>query len=188
MSTPAEPVTSPAADPATPPATPPAADPATPPAPEPELGDAGKKALSAERTARKDAEKARDEALAEVKRLQRSNAAVKGTDVDAIKADIRAEFAVQLAETALKAEAKGRLHDPADALLFIKVADFDTSDDKAVAAAIDDLLKARPYLAAKPADEGAKPWGEVQGGSGNAQPEPSTPEERMRRAYAKGAS
>ncbi|MET8880563.1 hypothetical protein [Streptomyces rubiginosohelvolus] len=151
---------------------------------EAELGDAGKKALTTERTARKSAEKERDEALAEVKRLQRSNAAVKGTDLEAVKAEIRGEFQTQLAETAIKAEAKGRLQDPADALLYIKSADVDTSDDAAVTKAVDDLLKARPYLAKAEAESGPKPWGEVGGGKApSTEPEPATPEERMRRAY-----
>jgi hypothetical protein len=154
-----------------------------------DLGDAGKKAIKAERDARKTAEKDRDAALAEVKRLQRSNAAVKGTDLDAVKEEIRAEFQTQLAETAIKAEAKGRLQDPADALLFLKASDVDTSDDAAVAKAIDDLLKARPYLAvAGSAGDGDKPWGSVGGGqTTSTEPEPSSPEERMRRAYGKAS-
>lgn len=153
-----------------------------------ELGDAGKKAIKAERDARKAAEKERDAAQAEVKRLQRSNAAVKGTDLDAIKSEIRAEFQTQLAETAIKAEAKGRLQDPADALLYLKASDVDTSDDAAVTKAIDDLLEARPYLAAKGSGDGAKPWGDVGGGkTPSAEPEPSSPEERMRRAYGKAS-
>ncbi|WP_052844992.1 hypothetical protein [Streptomyces sp. NRRL S-31] len=152
---------------------------------EAELGDAGKKAIKTERDARKAAEKERDELQAEVKRLQRSNAAVKGADLDAIKSEIRAEFATQLAETAIKAEAKGRLQDPADALLFLKASDVDTSDEAAVTKAIDDLLKARPYLAA--AESGVKPWGYVGGGkTPSAEPEPKDALERMARAYGKG--
>jgi hypothetical protein len=151
---------------------------------EAELGDAGKKALKTERDARKGAEKERDELQAEVKRLQRSNAAVKGTDLEAVKTEIRAEFQTQLAETAIKAEAKGRLQDPADALLYIKSADVDTSDDAAVTKAVDELLKARPYLAKAEADSGTKPWGDVGGGkTPSTEPEPASPEERMRRAY-----
>lgn len=175
------PVTPPAAEPVTPPA----ADPVTPPAvdPEADLGDAGKKAIKTERDARKAAEKERDTLKAEADRLRRANAAVKGTDLEAIKADIRAEFTAQLAETALKAEAKGRLHDPADALLFVKSADL--TDDASITAAVDQLLKDRPYLAARPTDDGTKPWGNVGGGqSGSATPEPTSPEDRMRRAYA----
>ncbi|MFF7408706.1 hypothetical protein [Streptomyces lydicus] len=147
---------------------------------EAQLGDAGKKALTAERDARKAAEKELGTLKDEVARLRRSNAAVKGTDVEAIKAEIRAEFATQIAETAIKAEAKGRLHDPADALLYIKPADM--SGEDAIKAAVDQLLKDRPYLAAT--ESGPTPWGDVGGGQRKAsESEPATPEERMRRAY-----
>ncbi|MFC9620271.1 hypothetical protein ACFTXM_09805 [Streptomyces sp. NPDC056930] len=147
-----------------------------------ELGDAGKKAIKTERDARKAAEKERDAAQAEIKRLQRSNAAVKGTDLEAIKTEIRAEFAAQLAETAIKSEAKGRLHDPSDALLYIKSAEVNGED--AIKAAVDQLLKDRPYLAA--AESGARPWGDVGGGKApSTEPEPASPQERMRRAYGK---
>lgn len=154
---------------------------------EDQLGDAGKKALTTERDARKAAEKERDTLKADVARLQRSNAAVKGTDLEAIKTEIRAEFAVQLAETAIKAESKGRLQDPADALLYLKASEL--TDEKAITAAVDQLLKDRPYLAVTvTADEtGAKPWGDVGGGKApSTEPEPASPEERMRRAYGKG--
>lgn len=147
---------------------------------EAELGDAGKKAIKAERDARKAAEKERDTLKAEADRLRRSNAAVKGTDLEAIKAEIRAEFTAQLSETTIKAEAKGRLHDPSDALLYIKPAEVNGED--AIKAAIDQLLKDRPYLAAQ--ESGGKPWGDVGGGkTPSTEPEPATPEERMRRAY-----
>jgi predicted Zn-dependent protease len=177
------PATDPAADPATEPQTDPATDPTTDPATEPDdgLGDAGKKALKTERDARKAAEKERDTLKAEVTRLQRSNAAVKGTDLEAIKTEIRAEFTAQIAETSIKAEAKGRLQDPADALLYIKPTE--VSGEEAIKAAVDQLLKDKPYLAA---ESGAKPWGDVGGGkTPSAEPEPATPEERMRRAYGK---
>ncbi|MCF3174794.1 hypothetical protein IPZ61_15860 [Streptomyces sioyaensis] len=177
--------TDPAAGTGNAPANNPEVAPAKPAEGEDQLGDAGKKALTAERDARKAAEKELGTLKDEVARLRRSNAAVKGTDVEAIKSEIRAEFASQLAETAIKAEAKGRLADPADALLYIKSADFDTSDDAAVTKAVDDLLKARPYLAAQTgASGGVKPWGDVGGGkTPSTEPEPATPEERMRRAY-----
>ncbi|MFF4952285.1 hypothetical protein [Streptomyces chattanoogensis] len=149
------------------------------------LGDAGKKALKTERDARKAAEKELAELKDEVSRLRRSNAATKGTDLDAIKAEIRAEYASQLAETAIKAEAKGRLADPSDALLYIKTSDVAEGDD-AIKAAIDKLLINKPYLAAQ---DGRKHWGDVGGGQRTApEPEPSSPEERMRRAYSRKAN
>jgi predicted Zn-dependent protease len=145
-----------------------------------DLGDAGKKALKAERDARKEADKKAAELEAENSRLRRSNAAVKGADVEAIKAEIRAEFAAQIAETAIKAEAKGRLHDPADALLYIKPGE--AGDEEAIRAAIDQLLKDRPYLAAE--SGGPKPWGDVGGGQRKApEAEPKSAYERMLRAY-----
>lgn len=148
---------------------------------EDELGDAGKKALKAERDARKAAESELKELKAEVSRLRRSNAAVKGTDVEAIKSEIRAEYAAQLAETAIKAEAKGRMNDPADALLYIRAADIDTSDDDAVKAAVDKLLADKPYLAVQ---SGPKPWGDVGGGQRETpEPEPKSALDRMVRAY-----
>jgi hypothetical protein len=173
------------ADPAKPTDTAPANGPESgAPEGEDQLGDAGKKALTTERTARKAAEKERDEAQAEIKRLQRANAAVKGTDLEAIKAEIRGEFAVQIAESDIKAEAKGRLADASDALLYIKATA--GMDDTAIKAAVDQLLKDKPYLAAQATEPGtgSAPWGDVGGGkTTSAEPEPATPEERMRRAY-----
>lgn len=147
---------------------------------EAELGDAGKKALKTERDARKSAEKKAADLEAEISRLRRANAAQKGTDVDAIKEEIRAEFTAQLAETAIKAEAKGRLQDPADALLYIKPADV-AGDESAVKAAVDKLLQDKPYLAV---ESGPKPWGDVGGGQRKtSEAEPKTAYERMLRAY-----
>lgn len=155
---------------------------------ETDLGDAGKKALKAERDARKAAEKTAQEHAdklaeleAEAARLRRSNAAQKGTDLEAIKAEIRAEFATQLTESAIRAEAKGRLADPSDAFLYLKPAEL--KGEEAIKEAIDKLLTDKPYLAAK---SGAQPWGDVGGGQRNApEPEPASPEERMRRAYGR---
>ncbi|MEU3686988.1 hypothetical protein [Streptomyces narbonensis] len=148
---------------------------------DPELGEAGKKALKAERDARKAADKKSTELEAENARLRRANAAVKGTDVDAIKAEIRAEYATQIAETAIKAEAKGRMNDPADVLLYIKAAD--VTDEESITKAVDQLLKDKPYLAAA-SDSGPKPWGDVGGGQRkSAEAEPASALDRMARAY-----
>lgn len=141
------------------------------------LGEAGKKALDTERSARKAAEK-------QVAELQAAAAkpAESANDLDAMKAEIRGEFAVTLAEMAIKGEAKGRLNDPADALLYLKPADLVGKDEAAIRKAVDKLLKDRPYLAA-PA--GAQPWGDVGAGQRTeTAPEPSTPHERLTRAYS----
>ncbi|MFE9335268.1 hypothetical protein [Streptomyces sp. NPDC007063] len=159
-------------------------DPApAPPAPDDGLGDAGKKALTAEREARKSAEKERDEANAELSRLRRANAAQKGTDVDAIKSEIRAEFSEKLTAAAVRAEAKGRLADPSAAARYPEYfADVDSSDEAALADAVGKLLEEHPYLAA---DKGAQPhWGAVDGdGREPSEPEPRSALERMTRAY-----
>ena len=151
---------------------------------EPEMGDAGKKALKAERDARKIAEKELAALRSEVTKLREPSVEASpepAVDVEAIKSEIRAEYAAQLAEAAIKAEAKGRLTDPADALLYIKAADVDTSDEAAVTAAVDALLESKPYLGA---DQGPKPWGDVGGGQRTApEPEPKNALERMARAY-----
>lgn len=151
-------------------------------APDPDLGDAGKKALSEERAARKAADKKVAEHEAEITRLRRANAATKGVDLDAIKAEIQGEFATQLLTAEIKAEAKGRLADPADALNYPDYTkDVKAGDDAAIKAAIDQLLKDKPYLAAA---DSAKPWGDVGGGQRkDTAPEPSTPMDRMRNAY-----
>lgn len=169
----------------------PNSDPAVPQGdPAETLGDAGKAAIKAEREQRKAAEKSASEAAAklaereaEIARLRRSNAAVRDVDLDALRAEIQGEFSGRLAETAIRAEAKGRLADPADALLYIRAADHLDSDEAAISAAIDELLKSKPYLAAAAAD--AVPhWGQVAGGSHEeAAPEPASPTDRMARAY-----
>ncbi|NYI06067.1 hypothetical protein [Allostreptomyces psammosilenae] len=152
--------------------------------PEADLGDAGKKALKAERDARKTAEKERDSLKEENARLRRANAAVKGTDLEAIKAEIRSEFEGRLAEAAIRAEAKGRLNDPSDTARYPEYfTDIDASDEGAVKSAIDKLLTDKPYLAAS---SDPKPWGDVGGGPRkSSEPQPTSPVERMARAYGR---
>lgn len=151
------------------------------------LGDAGKKALDSERTARKEAERKLAESEAEVSRLRRSNAANKGTDVEAIKAEIRAEFAEGLVQAQLEAAATGRLAKPEDAVLFVgrdKIAELSKGgkpDKAAISAAIDDVLKERPYLSGETGPQ----WGDVGGGhhqAAAADVEPGLG--RLRYAYA----
>lgn len=149
------------------------------------LGEAGKKALSEERTARKAAEAKAKEMESELSRLRRTNASVKGTDLDAIKAEIRAEYTGHILRAEVKAAATGRLSDPSDALRFLDLDGMSATgtgevDSAAVKAAVDKLLTDKPYLAA----DAGKKWGDV--GSGPRETpsaEPASPEDRMRRAY-----
>ncbi|WP_405560691.1 hypothetical protein [Streptomyces sp. NBC_01180] len=143
------------------------------------LGDAGKRALSAERDARKAAEKriAELEAAAKAVTPEAPAPEVAQPDTEALKAEMRAEFANQLAETSLKAEAKGRLRDPADALLYVDVAALHGADESAYTDAIDKLIKNKPYLA-------AEDWVDVGTGPRTAsKPEPSSALDRMASAY-----
>ncbi|MGH4036153.1 hypothetical protein ACQB60_45485, partial [Actinomycetota bacterium Odt1-20B] len=139
-------------------------------------------ALSTERKAREAAEK-------EAARLRRANAAQRGTDFDALRAEIRQEFTAQLVRAEVRAAAAGRLRDPADALALVDVAalagDGDDVDMAAITQAVDELLKAKPYLAAESASTTPAPWGDVGGGQREdpGEPEPATPHERLRRAY-----
>jgi len=167
------------------PPVPPVVPPVVAPPADDKLGEGGIKALQAERDARKAADARVAELEAEANRLRRSNAASKGTDLEALKAEIQGEFAVTLAETNLKAEAKGRLVNPADVLLYVKAEDLKGKDDAAVAKAVDDLLKERPYLAA--ADSSGK-WGDVGGGNREtSEPEPTSAFDRLRRGYENGS-
>ncbi|MFI1099791.1 hypothetical protein [Streptomyces melanogenes] len=147
-------------------------------------GDQANAVKTAE-TARAAAEKRASEAEQEAARLRRSNAATKGTDLDALRAEVRAEFTEALVRAELRAAAAGRLRDPADALALVDVAalvgeggDIDTA---AVAAAVDQLVTAKPYLAAESTDP-APVWGDVGAGQREpAEPEPASPYERLRR-------
>lgn len=115
------------------------------------LGDAGKQAidrmkvrLKAERDARRKAEQERDAAkgATEQERAQR--------EADA-KALTKANVRILRAE--VRRAATGKLADPADALAFVDLDQFEVTDDgdvdeDEIATAIDDLLKKKPHLAA----------------------------------------
>ncbi|WP_327385666.1 hypothetical protein [Streptomyces sp. NBC_01207] len=144
--------------------------------------------LTAERTAREAAEKRATEAEAEASRLRRSNAAQKPGDLDALREEIRSEFAAQLVRAEVRAAAAGRLRDPADALALVDVAALTSKggevDVKAVTAAVEQLVTDKPYLAAPDQNRPAPMWGDVGAGQRESgEPEPATPHDRLRRAY-----
>ncbi|SCD35582.1 hypothetical protein [Streptomyces sp. OspMP-M43] len=158
-------------------------------------GEAGKgaegdqaDAVKTAETARAAAEKRASEAEQEAARLRRSNAATKGTDLDALRSEVRAEFTEALVRAELRAAAAGKLRDPADALALLDVASLAGSggdiDAAAVAAAVDQLVKDKPYLAVADQGSPAPMWGDVGAGQRDtAEPEPATPFDRLRRAY-----
>jgi hypothetical protein len=146
-------------DPNAPPATDPPDD-VDPPEGDPpaDLGDAGKRALDAmkarlkvERESRKQAE----QQLAEARQKASQG------DADAEAQRVRADALKAATDTAnqrilrseIRAAATGKLEDPKDALVFLDLGQFEVGDDgdvdaEEVSAAIDKLIKDRPYLAA----------------------------------------
>lgn len=138
----------------------------------PDLGEAGKRALAAERQARADAEAARKAADKKAKDLEKRLADLEGASktehekaldaarqeaADAAKAEVQAELHQERVESAIIRAASGKLADPQDAVVHlaakIEVGDDGRPDAKKVASAIDRLLEQKPYLKA----DGAKP-------------------------------
>lgn len=114
------------------------------------------------KAAEAEAERLRKEAMSEQERAiaeAREEAA----------AEIRAEYEAKLLERSVRAIASTRLNDPEDAWRLIDFEDVDAEDEKAIEKAIDDLVKAKPYLARKRGGNGIDqgPHGSTPaGGSG----------------------
>ena len=152
--------------------------------------DAGaKKALVAERAARKAAEKELADARAA---LAAKDKTVEEQALDAARREAVAEVTTKanarVITAELKSAAKGVLADPADALAFIKISDFEVDangdvDSDALNDAIADLLVRKPHLAAVVANR-------FKGGGDNGAtlpPKPSaTAQERAAAALAAG--
>jgi len=153
----------------------PAPPPAPPADPPPDvLGDAGKRALDAERAARSSAERAARDAASERDALktrldefenanksetERAIAAARKEAADAARSEVTTAYEQRLLDAQLLARAAGKLADPSDATKLIDASalakgDDGSVDDKTIDAAIADLVKHKPYLAA-----GAKPTG-----------------------------
>ncbi|GAB3125908.1 hypothetical protein [Glaciibacter psychrotolerans] len=125
------------------------------------LGDPGKKALdamksqrNAERLKAKDAQAALDQLRAE---LALKDKPAEEQALETARAEARAEANKtangRIVKVELRAAAKGKLADPADALAFLNLDDFDVNEDGEVDSAalddaIDDLLARKPHLAA----------------------------------------
>lgn len=150
--------------------------------------------VATERAAREAAEKRAADAEAEAARLRGEakppeDEPKPGTELDALRTEIRGEFRQQLARAEVRAAAAGKLKDPADALALLDVAALvgkgGDIDQAAISAAVDKLVKDKPYLAAESAAEtGPAPWGDVGAGQrSSGEPEPASPLDRLRRAY-----
>ena len=135
------------------------------------LGDAGKKALDAERAERRKAEKRAKELDAELAKFREASMSEQERAVEIARREAATATLAAVNQRILKAEiraaAGGRLADPEDAVRFLDTDEFAVTEDgevdqRAVLAAIDRLLKMKPYLAAgatRPAgdaDQGAR--------------------------------
>ncbi len=140
--------------------TPPAPEPTTaPPAPADDLGDAGKKAIAAERAARRAAEKANAEMAARIKEFEDASKS------EAEKAAARAEAAEKaLAEVtakALRLEVAAEVGVPADLVEFLT-----GGDEESLRAQADKLMAATaaskaPRAPQPDTSQGAKPGSSV---------------------------
>lgn len=175
-------------------------DPNPDPDPDKDLGEGGKRALAAEREARSKAERDRKASDARAKAAEARLAELEGaskTDqekaveaarkeaADAARSELTAQLNAERIESALIRAASAKLADPQDAVVHLKdkieVGDDGRPDQKAVASAIEQLLKDKPYLAAATrnshgsADQGAKK---------NGQQKPATLSDAVAARYA----
>ncbi len=142
------------------------------------LGDGGKAALEAERRARREAEKAYKAAQADLAELEKYRQAAMTEQERAIAAardEARAEmaktFAAERVKDKVELAASGKLADPGDAIHLIgDLSEFVTPagdvDTKAIASAIDALVKAKPYLAPQTAKAAPLPGGGAKPSNG----------------------
>lgn len=140
------------------------------------LGDPGKKALDAMKADRNAARARAQELEARLAELEAKAQGREAEHAATIEAQrVRDEALSAANQRILKAEiraaAAGKLADPADALRFIDLSSLEVGDDgatdaAAIAAAIEDLIKAKPYLSTKV----ARFEGGADGGVRNGQP------------------
>jgi hypothetical protein len=127
------------------------------------LGDKGREALAKERKARRDADKARKAAEAKAADLEERLAAgaqqdQAQQDADKVRRDAEtaatAKANARILAAEVRAAAAGQLADPSDAARYLDLSEFEVGDDgsvdaEAITEAISDLIKKKPYLAAK---------------------------------------
>lgn len=146
----------PAGDPT--PTPPQSTPPADPPAPEPPgdepLGEAGKRALDAERRRAAELDKQLKAATAELDEFKRSQMSETEKAIEAARREgetaAEARWRQQTARLAVEAAAAGRFADPDDAARFIgddiPFTETGEVDKAAIAQRLDELLTAKPYL------------------------------------------
>lgn len=144
------------------------------------LGDAGKKAIDAMKAAKKEAEakaRAAEQRAAELQAKLDGKDAEHAASVEAQKVKDEAIAAAndRIKKAEVRAAAAGKLADPKDALLHLDLSEFEVSSDgevdaSQIATAIDDLIAAKPYLAAQ---GGKRFQGTADGGARNDASKPS---------------
>lgn len=143
------------------------------------LGDAGKKAIDAMKARMKAAEAKAREAAAELAEVK---AKAEGTEAEhkaaqeaqRVRDEALAAANDRIKKAEVRAAAAGKLQDPKDALLHLDLSEFEVDSDgevdaSQIAAAIDDLIKEKPYLAA----QGKRFQGGADGGARNDGTKPS---------------
>jgi alanyl-tRNA synthetase len=137
-----------------------------------ELGAAGKRALDEERNSRKAAERRAKQLEAELEQLRQASMSEQEKAIAAAKDEARREALAAANERILRSEIKaaaaGKLADPADAVAYLRddmasfIDDSGDVDAKTLAKAIDDLVRAKPYLAATVNNPGSADGGPRQ--------------------------
>lgn len=150
-----------------------------------ELGAKGQRALAVERKAREKAEKDAAKARADLEALKASGASDHEKALAAAKEEGRtgalAEANARLIAAAVQVAASGRLVKPALAVRLVDLGQFEVAadgsiDQKAIDAAIDELLEETPELAAKEPGSPKRSGGDGtgKGGDGGKKPDMNT--------------
>jgi len=156
------------------------------------LGDPGKRALALMKASLAAEKKEKADLAKRLAELELKSKSAEEQAVEAARAEGRSEVKTnadtKILRSELKALATGKLADPADAALFINLADFTVSDDgdvdsDALSAAIADLITRKPHLAA-PAQQRFEGGGD--GGAAAPAKPTATLEDQIAAAHAAG--
>lgn len=146
-----------------------------------DLGEGGRKALQEERSARRKAEKETKALADRLAKLEEANQSEAEKAIAAAREEGKREALTAANARILRAEisavAAGKLADPSDALSFLDLSEFEIGDDgevdrKAIASAIDALVKQKPYLAADAKSQPGAGGGGARPDSASAKDDP----------------
>lgn len=116
------------------------------------LGDAGKKAIDRMKAERNAAKSEAAEAKKQLAELQQANETETDKRIREATEQALAGANARVVSAEVRAQAAGKLADPADAIKFLDLNKFEVDDtgavdQDAISAAIDELVKSKPYLA-----------------------------------------